>query len=111
MPYSKIKNMQWGMPVYVRVPFRADDKDWKKGEKFDWRRHRVDARTVERLFIQGYLHHDVSAHKMLMAKDDVDYIENMRELQELARKEGAPVATSKEAQRKLIKEHRQIQEV
>lgn len=46
-------------PVYVKIPFTAYGKYWKKHELFEWQiQHNSEASRVAQLYNAGYIHHD-----------------------------------------------------
>ncbi len=108
MPHNKLKHLQWSNKIYVKIPLTAAGKQWERGDEFKWRENGMDPEKVERLFNQGFLHHAISGTpKMMKPKEDIDLVDNIRELQEIARKEGVQTSTSKDRQRELIRENRE----
>ena len=49
---------QINQPVFVKVPFNAQSRSWKRGDHFPWLELGVDANKVHRLYVQGYVKHD-----------------------------------------------------
>lgn len=108
MPHNKVRHIQWGVPLIVKMEFDSGGKTWTRGETFDWKRKGIDPKKIERLFYQGYLHHGIGTKtpKMMQPLNDVEMVETMEELRKIAEDEGAPFARSKEDQRQAILEHR-----
>lgn len=50
---------QHNKPLFVKRPFRADGKDWKKGEEFTWLTRYLEVDKVSLLFNQGFVVHNL----------------------------------------------------
>lgn len=122
-------------PVVVRRPFTGSGRHYSPGDPFPWRQLSVAQRRVKQLFDNGQLGHpDESPESEAPtpvvtqppseetvepiseettaetdAPDELDAIDNMAELREIADREGAPRAASKVKQREAIREHREAQ--
>lgn len=49
---------QMTVPVFVKYPFSADGKDWKRSERFNWAERGMPEKAVENLFYSGFLYHN-----------------------------------------------------
>lgn len=121
-------------PVKVRRFFVAAGRHWEPGRDFPWKTMAVAQRRVKLLFDAGKLMHAeaedtpapapapepiisqevqdedtfhaaVTTNTPAEPVDDLDGL-NMKELREIADKEGAPSRVSRAAQREAIREHR-----
>lgn len=45
-------------PVFVKYPFSADMKDWKRGEPFNWFERNMKPEKVAQLYLAGFLYHN-----------------------------------------------------
>jgi DNA-binding MarR family transcriptional regulator len=45
-------------PVFIKVPFPADNKFWKRGEHFNWAERDLDPYKVSILYSTGYIYHN-----------------------------------------------------
>jgi len=111
-------------PLYVRRVLKANGQKFNKGDRFPWDRMAVSERRVRLMFNSGKLTHgneEKSEQKRsnntttvptdtgpveVQKPDDLDDINYLNELQEIAKNEGAPLVQSKSIQRKKIREHR-----
>lgn len=109
-------------PLEVRIWFRWAGRDYEPGEPFNWKRYSIDQRRVRQMFEQGKLRfaeETTSSEPVLTAPvedsiddfdfdlgDDLDSIDSMSELKEIAETEGAPIKRSKDEQRAAIRENR-----
>jgi len=110
-------------PMIVRRPLTAAGRHFKPGDEFDWKRMAVDQRRVRLLFEQGKLRH--SSEPVRQSKpatprpdpvkpepqvqepaDELDNIEDMKVLREIAIREGARTTVAKDRQRELIRDNR-----
>lgn len=48
---------QYDRPVFVKIPFRARGKLWKKNHEFPWREMNIATESVESLYANDYLLH------------------------------------------------------
>ena len=42
-------------PIFVKVPFTADGKYWKKSEHFNWAERELEMKDVASLYAQGFI--------------------------------------------------------
>ena len=63
---------QMDRPLFVRIPFRAGTKDWKKGREFPWREMAMDNKRVMILYTQGFLHHNDELEKETRVGDGLE---------------------------------------
>ena len=49
---------QLDKPVFVKVPFRANTREYKQGDQFKWQGMKLDWERVHTMYEQGYLFHD-----------------------------------------------------
>ena len=45
-------------PVFVKLPLLADNKNWKRGDHFNWLERGIDQDKVAILYATGYLYHN-----------------------------------------------------
>lgn len=50
--------LQIDWPLFIKIPFTADNKNWKRGEHFNWLERNIEAPAVATLYASGYLHHN-----------------------------------------------------
>ena len=50
-------------PVFVKMPFSADSKQWKKSEHFNWAERNIDQKSVASLYAQGFIYHNTTLAK------------------------------------------------
>lgn len=109
--------------VYARKGFTANGRRYAAGDKLDWRKVAVDQRRVAQMFVTGFLTHEgiepVSAPSGVLHEpkqevaeepvvtDDLDGIDDMKELRKIADGIGAGYKVSKEDQRKAIRAKRE----
>jgi hypothetical protein len=112
-------------PVVVRRALHANGRKYKVGDAFDWKHMAINPRRVRLMFNAGKLTHTAdSAPKeqqpsapsksvateagpvQVQKPDELDDINDMSKLREIAEAEGARTTTSKALQRKYIREHR-----
>jgi hypothetical protein len=48
--------MDW--PLFVKMSFTADGKDWQKGEHFNWLNRDIDPSSVAHLYTSKYVYHN-----------------------------------------------------
>lgn len=48
--------MDW--PVFVKMPFTADGKDWQKGEHFNWLNRNIRPEAVAQLYSTNFIYHN-----------------------------------------------------
>jgi len=126
MPRPIVFDFKQDVPVTVRRPFVGGGRHFVPGDAYDWRRLKIDRRKVEKLFQTGHLMHmqeeaPVVAEAPVVEEttdevvvepttevlsDDLDAVDSMAELREIAKVEGAPLRLSKDDQRTAIREHR-----
>lgn len=112
-------------PVLVRRPFIGSGRHYSPGEVFDWKRLSVDQRRVRLLFESGKLMHEapmevrsptgpastpqapVADAPQLPVPDDLEAIDDIKELRRIADEIGAPYKVSKADQRQAIREARE----
>ena len=118
-----------GRPVYARKYFISNGRRFKPGDLFDWRRNALTERRAMLLFNAGNLTHDPIGKAQeatpeptpaptieqefedqealsVAAGDDLDAIDDMKELRRIADEIGAPYKVSKVDQRQVIREAR-----
>jgi len=114
-------------PTYARRAFIANGHGFKVGDVFDWRRMAVSQRRAKQMFEAGWIKHDTESDKkapepvviepeiavkdkvsfepQIVVEDNLDAIDDMKELRRIADKIGAPYKVSKADQRLVIREH------
>lgn len=45
-------------PVFIKMPLTADNKQWKRGEHFNWLERGMAQDRVAILYASGYIHHN-----------------------------------------------------
>lgn len=105
-------------PTYARRAFIANGHRYKSGDLFDWRHIALNVRKAKQLFDSGHLGHrnddkpieiEVEDNEILAAAvegDELDAIDDMKELRVIADAEGAPYKVSKADQRQAIRDNR-----
>jgi len=113
-------------PVFARKYFTANGRKYAPGAPLDWRSASISQRRVAQMFDAGKLIHNdkmdvierVNAPEVTVednplesldyydASDDLDAIDDMKELRRIADSEGAPYKVSKADQRQAIRDHR-----
>jgi hypothetical protein len=103
-------------PTFVRRKFISNGRHYAVGDVFDWRRLSLTTRKAKQMFDSGHIGHQeapvavapiVVAHEEpFVAVDDLDLIEDMKELRRIADAEGASYKVSKADQREAIRENR-----
>ena len=101
--------------VYCRRPFIANGRRYAVGDMLDWRKLSISQRKITSMFSAGLLQHKSEqitpkappVEQVLPEKtDDLDLIEDMKLLRQIADEEGAPYKVSKADQRQAIRENR-----
>lgn len=112
-------------PLKVRREFRLAGRPFYVGQDFDWKQYSIDARKVRQLYDTRKIIHtdsvtypeppkvktpvysttetDTAANS---ASDELDAIDDMNELRDIAEREGAPRKVSKSDQRQAIRDNR-----
>jgi len=114
-------------PVFARKYFTANGRKYAPGTPLDWRSASISQRRVAQMFDAGKLIHNdkmdvierVNAPEVTVEDnplesldyydaetDDLDAIDDMKELRRIADSEGAPYKVSKADQRQAIRDHR-----
>ena len=50
-------------PVFVKNTFSAANKNWARGEHFNWQERRLDQYKVYTMYAAGYLYHNTELEK------------------------------------------------
>jgi len=50
-------------PVFVKMPFSADGKHWKRREHFNWAERNLETKDVASLYAQGFIYHNTELAK------------------------------------------------
>jgi hypothetical protein len=114
-------------PVFARKYFTANGRKYAPGAPLDWRSASISQRRVMQMFDAGKLKHDdevtperikeeytperidnplESLDYYTAETDDLDAIDDMKELRAIADSIGAPYKVSKADQRQAIRDHR-----
>ena len=114
-------------PVYARKYFIASGRKYVPGDAFDWKAAMVTPRRAQQMFDAGKLTHkdkepipeapkqaEVTVKDNALESldyydapsDDLDAIDDMKELRRIADEIGAPYKVSKADQRQAIRDHR-----
>jgi hypothetical protein len=127
MPRLVSREFDQARPTYARRTFISNGRRYKSGDLFDWRRIALSVRKAKQLFDSGHLGHlnddkpvepvvevkpaeiEVEDNEILAAVvdgDELDEIDDMKELRVIADAEGAPYKVSKADQRQAIRDNR-----
>lgn len=113
-------------PVVARKYFIASGRKYAPGDVFDWRSAMVNPRRAQQMFDAGKITHNDKIQakpapepaKVIVednplesldyydASDELDAIDDMKELRRIADEIGAPYKVSKADQREAIRAHR-----
>ena len=108
-------------PTYARRKFVANGRRFAPNDLFDWRKMAVSPRRAKQMFDAGWIKHDesveitVESNKppakalepvVITESDNLDEIDDMKELRRIADEIGAPYKVSKADQRQAIRDHR-----
>jgi hypothetical protein len=121
--FSTDRTFNPSMSVYCRRPFIANGRRYSPNDIFDWRKMSVSMRKVSTMFGSGLLCHQDKApapspavepvavaapvvEPVVAPVDDLDAIDDMKELRLIADAEGAPYKVSKTDQRQAIRDNR-----
>lgn len=66
---------QINLPVFVKTPFTAQNRQWKHDEHFAWLELGMDPNKVHRLFVQGYIKHDDNLAAEIRVGDGLENLE------------------------------------
>ncbi len=66
---------QLDRPVFVKVPFRARAKDWKKGSEFKWKELGLPEANVTTLYNQDFLYHNSDLEGALQVGDGLEVLD------------------------------------
>lgn len=122
MPRLISREFDQARPTYARRAFIANGHRYKSGDLFDWRHIALNVRKAKQLFDSGHLGHrnddvadvkpveiEVEDNEILATAvegDELDAIDDMKELRGIADAEGAPYKVSKADQRQAIRDNR-----
>lgn len=56
-------------PVFVKVPFTSNGRNWTKGNEFKWAENSIAQDVVAKLYSIGYIHHNVALEVQNKAGD------------------------------------------
>jgi hypothetical protein len=99
-------------PLVARRSFTASGRRFSVGDAFDWKHMAVAQRRVNQMFEANLVGHpedgggDPPPAPVVTAVNSDLEVDSLAALQEIARAEGAPIKTSKVAQREAITAHR-----
>ena len=63
MTHPTYLGWQIDWPVFVKMPFSADGKDWQQGEHFNWLNRGIEPSSVAHLYASNYIHHNSELEK------------------------------------------------
>ena len=63
MSHPHYLGWQVDWPIFVKTPFAADDKNWERGEHFNWLNRGISPQSVAILYSTGYLYHNPELEK------------------------------------------------
>jgi len=61
--HPRYLGFQCDWPVFVKIPFSADGKNWKKREHFNWAERDLERKDVASLYAQGLIYHNTELAK------------------------------------------------
>lgn len=114
-------------PVFARKPFTSGGRKLLPGDRLDWKRLSISQRRIRQMYDGGYLIHKdeepqpapepapllddpkpvtSETSEAPEPEDELDAIESMAELREIAKTEGAEFKVSKVQQREAIRANR-----
>lgn len=102
-------------PTIARRKFISNGRHYGPGDIFDWRRLSLTARKAKQMFDSGHIGHAEPVEPVadatvvaepVVVSDELDLIDDMKELRAIADAEGAPYKVSKADQREAIRENR-----
>lgn len=97
-------------PLTARREFIAAGRHYSVGDAFDWKRLSISQRRVLQMFEANLVGHEPPPADPVSTSDKQDLaIDSLAQLQEIARTEGAPIKTTKTAQREAIVANREAQ--
>ena len=76
MSHPHYLGWQHDWPVFVKVPFTADGKDWAKGEYFNWLNRGLKPQSVATLYNSGYIYHNTELEKETKVGDRLNEMDN-----------------------------------
>ena len=117
MPRLVSREFDKSKPTFARRTFTANGHRYASGDRFDWSRLSVSVRKAKQMFDSGHIgHHEKAAEVTPKAQpveqvalekiDDLDLIEDMKELRRIADEVGVVYKVSKVDQRQAIRDHR-----
>jgi len=56
-------------PVFVKMPFIADGREWKRLEHFNWAERGIDQKQVATLYATGHIYHNYELEKQTKVGD------------------------------------------
>jgi len=62
--HPRYLGFQVDWPVFVKMPFTADGKHWKKSEHFNWAERDLEVKDVASLYAQGFIYHNTELNKV-----------------------------------------------
>ncbi len=107
MTHPSYLNWQVDWPVFIKTPISADNKDWKRGENFNWAERGLDQYKVSILYATGYIYHNTELEVKTHIGDRLNEmnIEQLTNLVRLLNTKVKELATSqKEAQDRRCKQ-------
>lgn len=63
---------QQDWPVFVKMPFTANSKQWSKNEHFDWVSEGINAIDVSHLYSNGFIFHNKDLEVQSKVGDRID---------------------------------------
>lgn len=67
--------LQFELPLFVRKPFRARGRDWKKNQEFKWKEMSVDRNKVIILYREGFLIHSSELENKMQVGDGLEALD------------------------------------
>lgn len=67
--HPRYLGFQVDWPVFVRMPFSADGRNWKRYEHFNWAERGIEQKAVATLYAQGLIYHNSALEKQTKVGD------------------------------------------
>jgi predicted NAD-dependent protein-ADP-ribosyltransferase YbiA (DUF1768 family) len=62
--HPRYLGFQRAEPVFVKIPFVSDGKNWKKSEHFNWAERDIEEQDAASLYATGHIYHNTELAKV-----------------------------------------------
>jgi len=76
MTHPAYLSWQVDWPLFVKIPFNAAGKQWKKGDHFDWLVLKIEEPAVAQLYATGRLYHNKELEKQTNVGDKLEMLDS-----------------------------------